>query len=91
MNVLHILKRERFGFFTGIISFVACMLKTSKMTKIRKTLMVSFLILSIILVGVGSYAKVEHWKNINCCSIVLIGLLFGIGALVVAMWRPRMS
>ncbi len=60
------------------------------MTKTRKALMISFLIISFILVGTGSYAKIEHWENTKCCSFVFVGLIFGIGALITAMWRPKM-
>ncbi len=61
------------------------------MSKTRKTLLISFLALSFILVGIGSYAKLEHYNNLVCCSFVLSGLILATAALVVAMWRPKMK
>lgn len=85
------LKWNNLGFSKGLLVLPYIMLETSKMTKTRKTLLIAFLLLSFILVGVGSYAKAEHWNHTDCCSFVLAGLIFGIGALVIAMWRPKLK
>ncbi|QIA07203.1 hypothetical protein [Draconibacterium halophilum] len=61
------------------------------MTKTRKTLLIAFLALSFILVGIGSYAKLEHWGNMVCCGFVFSGLIFATAALVIAMWRPKVK
>jgi len=76
---------------SDVFSFVVFNVKTRKMSKTRKTLLISFLAAAFILAGTGSYAKIAHWSNMMCCALVFIGLVFIIAALVVVMRRPKMN
>lgn len=69
---------------------MACNVKIGKMTKTRKTLLIAFVFLAVVLVSVGSYAKLEHWDDLVRLSCLLLGTVFSIVALVIAMWRPKM-
>ncbi len=55
------------------------------MSKTRKTLVVTLLTLGVILFGLGSFIKLEHWSYNFYCSLLLIGLFSAITALVLVM------
>ncbi|WP_297091703.1 hypothetical protein [uncultured Draconibacterium sp.] len=61
------------------------------MTKTRKTLILIFLLLAFSCVGLGSYARIEHWADSTCYRCMLGGICLVIASLVVAMWRPRLK
>ena len=61
------------------------------MSKTRKTLIITFLIVGSLAVFVSFFAKLEHWSNTEYCAFACGGFLLATAALVLTITRPKVK
>lgn len=59
------------------------------MTRLRKTLVISFLVLGSTLIFISFFAKLEHWSDMTYCAFAFGGFLFATTALVLTVRKPN--
>lgn len=61
------------------------------MSKLRKTLIIVFLVVGSLLIFFSFFAKLEHWADFVYIAFALGGLLLATSALVLAMRKPKLD
>ena len=60
------------------------------MSKTRKTLVVTFLVVGWVLIGISFFAKIEHWSEMVYIAFAFGGFISATTALVLVMLKPKL-
>lgn len=63
----------------------------SIMTKTRKTLIVTFLVMGWVLISISFFAKLEQWADFVYIAFAFGGFTFATIALVLTMRKPKLN
>jgi len=71
------------------ISFDLTNVKVYVMSKTRKTLVITFLVLGSVLIFMSFFAKLGHWSNGLCCTFAFSGFLLAITSLILTILSSK--